>query len=164
MAVLYRHPGYPRFSHMLRAAAREHGFFHVDRETESIYFLRDDGTAHSISTWTDGWKPSSGDPVGPDGLSYCSDAEEWQGLKGSREPLTLEVGHCWIEPVEFAAQTWDVVHNDQFGWGGPHPRDFAGSGYAWRAGDVLVYQDHSGQWLILVPENDPWTLKRAGCD
>lgn len=159
----YDHPGYKTFTAMLEDGSRGRGSFVVDLETERIYFLRDDGTAHTVLSWGGGppgrWSPS--------GLTSCRDAAEWAApstvVGDEPGPLSLDVGHCWIEPVQFDGRTWDVVEEDQFGWGGGEPEGFTGEGRAWPAGDVMSYVDDSGTWLTLVPGGDPWTLERDFC-
>jgi hypothetical protein len=161
--VDYDHPGYATFTAMVRGESRLRGAFSVDLETRRIYLLRDDGTAHTMLSWMGGtpgrWFPSS--------ASRCGDAGEWADSSPTvgdvSGPLSLEVGHCWIEPVTFEGRTWDVVEEDQFGWGGGQTKDFAAIGTARMTGDVVTYVDDSGTWLTLVPEGHPWTREPSAC-
>lgn len=136
--------------------------FVVDRSTRTIFRLRADGTIRSATTY-------AGDPDGPWGaerIVYCvgDNGGHGGGLALPGRPMTLRVGHCWIEPVAFEGESWDVVAEDQFGGGGGTPQGFVGTGSAARHGDVVSYLDASGHRLTLVPEGDPWALERGGCD
>jgi hypothetical protein len=167
---MFDHSGYSSFTEMLRAEADLRGAYEVDRTMKRLLYLRDDGSVHTEVTWMgqarDGQARRS--DWFPSGEAACSDSKESAGvpldLVDPARPLTLEVGHCWIEPVSFDGAMWDVVEEDQFGWGGAQPDDFRGTGEAWRAGDVVTYVDASGVWLTLVPAEDPWALDRGGCD
>ena len=78
-------------------------------------------------------------------------------MAGPPTPITLVVGHCWIEPIEFGGRIWQVMNEDQFGTGdGAIPGRFTGSGTAWQTGDVVSYLDAGGTRLTLVPEGDAW--------
>lgn len=159
--VDYDHPGYATFSAMIKSETQNAGAISVALDTQRIYFLRDDGTAHTMIKWGRGsqrrWYPES--------ASICEDSDEWVDAQPAVSgPLTLDVGHCWIEPVSFDGRIWDVVEEDQFGEGGGHPATFVSTGTAWVAGDLVFYEDDSGKSLILVPEGDPWTIERKGCD
>ena len=167
---VFDHSGYRSFTEMLRAEADVRGAYLVDRTTERLLYLRDDGSVHTELTWMGGARDGGGHRSDwfPSGEAACSDAESWTrvplDLVQPARPLMLEVGHCWIEPVSFDGRMWDVVEEDQFGWGGGQPDDFRGTGQAWRAGDVVTYVDGSGEWLTLVPAGDPWALDRGFCD
>lgn len=154
--------GYATFGHLLRAESRGHGLVSVDIETRTLYFLREDGTAHTAVTWNQGWKAERGEQVYPDEVRSCSDADEWRDLEPAAEELErveLELGHCWIEPVVIAGATWDVVASDQFGSGDGRRPGFVGAGRAWEAGDVLVYEDRGGRWFTMVVAGHAWTLE-----
>ncbi len=158
------HVGYDSFTEMLRTESASNGPFVVDRARETIYFLRSDGSAHSAITWTG----DSGSRWFPGSMQLCQDRQEWSGealdIAGPPTPLALPLGHCWIEPVEFGDRTWDVMDEDQFGWGEGTPARFTGAGTAWQTGDVVSYLDAGGARLTLVPEGDSWTTERGGCD
>ncbi|MDP2773021.1 MAG: hypothetical protein Q8O61_05645 [Nocardioides sp.] len=161
--VDYDHAGYATFTALLEAEAADRGALAVDVAGRQIFLLRDDGTAHASVSWSRGaqdrWYPSSG--------AACADSGEWvdaSSVPDGSAPLSLDVGHCWIEPVAFAGRTWDVSEEDQVGWGGGQPEGFLASGTAWEAGDVVTYVDDSGARLTLVPEGSPWTLERTYCD
>lgn len=80
--------------------------------------------------------------------------------------ISLNVGHCWITPVEFDGETWVVRKSEQFGWGGNIPDGWVGEGAITRRGeDRSVYKDDGGLELGLVLEDSPaaaW-LKKAVC-
>lgn len=167
---VFDHSGYPSFTAMLQGEADFRGAYVVDRATKRLLYLRDDGSVHTEVTWMGGARDDevSRNDWFPSSEAACADAESWAGVPldvvAPDQPLTLEVGHCWIEPARFEGRRWDVVEEDQFGWGGGQPVDFTGSGEAWRAGDVVTYVDDSGDWLTLVPAGDPWALDRGICD
>jgi hypothetical protein len=58
---------------MLEGASSTLGAFSVGLQTRRIYFLRDDGTAHTMISWIRGaqrrWYPSSG--------LVCPDSRDW---------------------------------------------------------------------------------------
>lgn len=160
----FDHVGYDSFTEMLRTEAASNGAFVVDRVGRTIFFLRDDGSAHTAVTW-------AGDAQSrwfPGGMSLCSDRQDWSGealdVAGPPTPLALPLGHCWIEPVELGDRTWDVMDEDQFGSGGGVPDRFTGVGTAWQTGDVVSYLDAGGTRLTLVPEGDGWAPTRSPCD
>jgi hypothetical protein len=68
--------------------------------------------------------------------------------------MSIDVGHCWIDPVTFEGTTWWVTKRDQFGGGdAKYPDEFQATGtVTWVAKDELEYQDASGVRLALVPE------------
>ena len=168
--VMYDHGGYKSFTEMLKAEAEIRGAYSVDRSTERLLYLRDDGSVHTELFWMGEARQGGGNRSDwfPSSAADCADEEAWTDvpldLLEPAQPLTLEVGHCWIEPASLGGEMWDVVEEDQFGWGGQQPPDFAGTGEAWRAGNVVTYVDESGHWLTLVPTGDPWALDRGLCD
>ncbi|MDQ4052863.1 MAG: hypothetical protein M3237_09195 [Actinomycetota bacterium] len=167
---VFDHSGYGSFTELLRTEAGFRGSYVVDRAKERFLYLRDDGSVHTEVVWMGEPRDGGGNRSDwfPSSESACSDEESWTGvpldLVESAQPLTLDVGHCWIEPVSFDGRMWDVVEEEQFGWGGQQPTDFRGTGEAWRAGDIVTYVDASGHWLTLVPAGDPWALDRGFCD
>lgn len=44
--------------------------------------------------------------------------------------MTLDVGHCWVEPVKYDGERWGLSFREQFGWGGPqyYPENWTGTG------------------------------------
>lgn len=153
-SVVFDHAGHRTFTRLAVESGAVDQAAWVDRESETIWLLRDDGTAQVQVPWMGGGRSR----WFPDGRSWCKG--EGRGPAPATESVTVEVGHCWIEPVEVAGSTWDVVEEDQGGWGGGLRDDFAGTGEAWTAGDVAFYRDAGGAVLTLVPEGDPWALDR----
>lgn len=151
------------FTELLATWSSTHGRPWVDRARHSIWFLRPDGTAHTVLTFTHS-KPRGGRAWWVGGYQECNDASQWKHLRAAPTAVELEVGHCWIDPVTVLGKTWDVMREDQFGWGGPAPRGFTSHGAVSAAGDVAVYTDASGTRLTLVPQDDPWALRRGLCD
>lgn len=173
MHLIFDSPGHRRFTGLLASWSEELGRPVVDREARAVWFVRTDGTAHTRLAWTRARQPAEGREWFVDGLEQCRDHAEWTSLTAPRTPVELEVGHCWVEPVEVDGRTWDVIGEDQFGSGGQVPRGltsrrdlvdrFVLSGALTVAGDVAIYVDQSGVRLTLAPEGDPWTLERRGC-
>lgn len=163
--------GHQRFTSFLTAWSKSSGRPVVDVDDQRVFFLREDGTAHTAVTWMDG--PGRG-RIFPDTMEQCPDHREWREVIAASSEVALQVGHCWVEPVEVDGRTWDVIAEDQFGWGGPTPRglaprrgittEFVLDGKLTIAGDVAIYVDASGGRLTLVPEGAPWALNRGGCD
>lgn len=163
------------FTELLTAWSKQLGRPVVDRSRRQVWFVRDDGSAHTRLEWTRMRRPVAGRAWFVDGLEQCKDHERWRTVATPSVPVTLTVGHCWVEPVSVGGRRWDVVREDQFGWGGPMPRRLALprpgtagtaelTGTLAVAGDTAVYVDDSGARLTLVPAGDPWTLTRRGCD
>ncbi|HSV40261.1 MAG TPA: hypothetical protein VLI04_15985 [Nocardioidaceae bacterium] len=97
------------------------------------------------------------------GLAACS--SELPGLRPVSETFRLLVGHCWVEPVTYDGGEWDVVEEDQFGWGGGMPRSWVGIGTITPAREgTLRYVDAGGVELRLVRVGDPRAIERGGCD
>lgn len=163
--------GHRRFTAFLTAWSETTGRPVVDIDQRRVFFLREDGTAHTAITWM-------GDPergrIFPDQLEQCRDHAMWRKVSAApTASVELHVGHCWVDPVEVDGRTWDVMREDQFGTGGGMPRgldsrrdivdQFLLTGALSMAGDVAVYVDDSGVRLTLVPEGDAWALERVGC-
>ena len=71
------------------------------------------------------------------------------------DPFEMTVGHCWIDPVVVDGQTWGIDRDDQFGWGGGVPDDWAGTGRLDAVGNGhLIYVDESSHRLDLWPIDD----------
>lgn len=151
------------FTALLTVWSKELGRPVVDRSRRRIWFVREDGTAHTRLDWTRARRPLEGRAWFVEGLEQCGDHARWRSLKPSTIRVELEVGHCWIEPVKVAGDTWDVTREDQFGSGGRMPERFARAGRLAPAGDVAIYVDDSGRHLTLVPAGDRWVLERRGC-
>lgn len=163
------------FTELLTAWTKERGRPLVDRSRRQIWFLRADGTAHTRLDWTHVRRPAADREWFVGGLRQCPDHEQWRSVAAPSAPVTLEVGHCWVEPVPVDGRVWDVVREDQFGWGGPVPEELTGAhpdavgsvpltGVLSPAGDVAVYVGDAGVRLTLVPAGDRWALTRRGCD
>lgn len=70
--------------------------------------------------------------------------------------VRLDVGHCWVEPVNFDGQTWGLLWARQFGWGGRTPESWKGQGVMTRlAVDRAVYVDEGGVELTFYSADDP---------
>jgi hypothetical protein len=171
----FRYLGVNRFTAMLEGMA-EHGRPWVDRDRQRIWFLRPDGTAHTVATWDVTKAAGHRRTWYLNGYEQCWDRAKWRDVAAPSTDVELVVGHCWVEPVEVDGRTWDLIREDQFGWGGEQPKGIVTqdrlstngtqtmAGQLISAGDVAVYVDQSGVRLTLVPEGDPWVIRRGGCD
>jgi len=158
--------GYVRFADLL-GDWLAHRSAYVDIRHRTIAELSPDGSPSQILSWHEiTHRHPYGAPVWfVDGAVRC-DAPASSVLPASivTPGVKLDVGHCWIEPVDIDGTTWDVAAEDQFGWGGGQPKGFEGEGYAWPGGDVMLYVDKSGATLTLVHADSRWALKRNLCD
>lgn len=157
-SVSYDHAGYRRFTQLVARMGGAEGATYIDRAASTMWLLRADGTAYAMVPWM-------GDSSArwfPDGIVDCAGEKPEPGPV-VREQVTFEIGHCWLEPVTVDGKRWDVIEEDQGGWGGMLPDGFVGEGEAWRAGDVTLYRDDNGALLSLVPEGDPWTVQHTMC-
>lgn len=92
----------------------------------------------------------------PSGSSDATVAEHAAAQAPAVAEVTLEVGHCWVEPVEFDGQTWRLRWTRQFGWGGGLPEPWQGTGVMTRlAEDRAGYVDNAGAELTFLPADDP---------
>jgi hypothetical protein len=67
------------------------------------------------------------------------------GLDASNR-LTLSIGHCEVNPVEFGGQTWKAIPSDQFGEGDITSAGYTGTGVARvLTANRLRYRDDSGK-------------------
>ena len=72
------------------------------------------------------------------------------------ERVVLEVGHCWIEPVEVDGRRWGVPRRHQIGWGGGLPRGWIGGGRVTvRSPQRATYLDDGGSTVPLRPAGHP---------
>lgn len=104
-------------------------------------------------------------------MSACT--QDYPGLGAARvfgsglplvELVAVDVGHCWLETLEYGGDEWDLRDEDQFGWGGLGPDGFLGIGSAAVTGDRLEYVDLSGARLTFVPSDLPGTdVNQGGC-
>lgn len=83
-------------------------------------------------------------------------SEPTSDLKNVNGEVTLEVGHCFIEPLRAFGQTWGLTKTDQFGGGDAQPPGFSGEGVATVTDDgALLYVDRDGFELKFLPTSDP---------
>lgn len=70
--------------------------------------------------------------------------------------VTLDVGHCWVEPVEFDGDRWGIPLRRQFGWGGGLPGNWQGSGEMARMSESRArYVDKGGAVIYFLPADAP---------
>lgn len=68
------------------------------------------------------------------------------------ERLDVALGHCFVEPVSFDGERWNVPFERQFGWGGLAPRGWQGSGVMTRIGATRArFEDDGGSVVVFRP-------------
>jgi len=82
----------------------------------------------------------------PVNFAYALEAafESGSDPTSATERLTIELGHCFVEPVDFDGEQWNVPFNRQFGWGGLEPKNWKGTGVMTRVGDDEARFDDDG--------------------
>lgn len=123
-----------------------------------IWLLRADGTAYERDQ-LDGSRRTGYRISGNDA---CGD----ENAGNRRTDVTLDIGHCWIEPLDVLGRTWSPLGDEQVGYGGPMPQGLSGTGDVrwWSADhDRLEYVDAEGARLDLYPTTDPRTDLRGAC-
>jgi hypothetical protein len=130
---------------------------------EATLVVSRDGVTHQVLGLShypkDGWRVTE--------VTACADAE--QGLVEQSEIsylYTLEVGHCWVEPLDYDGEVWAVLTEDQFGWGGGWSDGFRSVGTLVREGRSMIYTDAGGLRLVMWPSSGPRTELPGGgiCD
>lgn len=93
----------------------------------------------------------------PDGFAEALAAAYGAGTPTAiAERLTIEMGHCWVEPVAFDGEQWNVPFDDQFGWGGLEPKNWQGTGVMTRvADDEARFDDDGGSSVTFLLVDDP---------
>ena len=74
---------------------------------------------------------------------------------------------CFVEPVWFDGQQWNVPFEAQFGSGGMQPDRWQGAGVMVRtAASEARFEDDGGAIVVFRPVNDPSVrpVETAGCD
>ncbi|WP_127479226.1 hypothetical protein [Nocardioides pantholopis] len=75
--------------------------------------------------------------------------------------VEVAVGHCFVLPVEFDGEQWNVPFEDQFGWGGLQPAGWQGTGVMVRVGEREArFVDRGGATVEFRPVTDP-TVRRV---
>lgn len=81
--------------------------------------------------------------------------------------LEIELGHCFVEPVAFDGDQWNVPFDDQFGGGGLEPDNWQGTGVMTRvAEDEARFDDDGGASVTFLLVEDPAVTPVEGalCD
>ena len=65
--------------------------------------------------------------------------------------LSIQPGHCWIDPVWIDGAEWGVDWRDQFGYGGGMPEDWGEWGTAVERGNHFLFTANKGAVLRLWP-------------
>ena len=92
------------------------------------------------------------------GIVVAQAAASMQALASDPRRVELQVGHCYVEPVDVAGRRWGLRFSDQFGWGGPqyYPRNWTGTGVVTQVAPERVrYTDDGGAQLTLLPASSP---------
>jgi len=79
------------------------------------------------------------------------------------------MSHCFVEPIAFDGQLWNVPFEDQFGLGGLEPKNWRGSGVITRISERRAqYEDDGGATVLFLPVDHPAAVfpsdGRALCD
>lgn len=70
--------------------------------------------------------------------------------------VKVEMGHCFVEPVAFDGERWNVPRDKQFGTGGLQPANWRGTGVMTRVGeDRARFKDRGGAVVVFRPVDDP---------
>ena len=78
------------------------------------------------------------------------------GAPSTEQEVTLEVGHCFIEPLRAFGAAWGLTRADQFGRGDAQPSGFSGDGVATLTVEgTLLYVDQDGRELTFLPTSNP---------
>jgi hypothetical protein len=80
---------------------------------DGLRYTRDDGSTYAVLSI---FSPGCGYGVA---VNHCRGEEPGSatGVAPVRRPVTLEIGHCWIEPITFEGAQWAVAKGQQHGWG-----------------------------------------------
>lgn len=77
------------------------------------------------------------------------------------------MNHCFVEPLSFDGEQWNVPFDRQFGWGGLEPKHWRGAGVMTRLGeDQARFKDDGGSTVVFRPVDDPLvqSVEDALCD
>lgn len=150
-----------RFSDLLARWTRELGRPYVDVKHQQIWFLRADGTAHSVLDWARTAELQEGPSWFVNGYESCRDSGQWKDVAAPSTAVELTLGRCWIDPVRIGDQTWDFAAEEP---GSAASRSLGLRGEVRPAGDVATYTDEAGRSITLVPEGDPWAIVSGVCN
>ena len=81
--------------------------------------------------------------------------------------VEVEMGHCFVEPVSFDGESWNVPFDKQFGGGGLEPKHWRGRGMMTRVNEDLArFEDEGGSTVVFRPVDDPSVrpVEKALCD
>jgi len=81
--------------------------------------------------------------------------------------VEVKMNHCFVEPVSFDGEQWNVPFDMQFGWGGMEPKRWRGAGVMTRVGeDQARFKDDGGSTVVFRPVDDPLVqpVEDAICD
>ncbi len=132
--------------------AHSHEPFTFDADRRLLSYTRDNGTTYAVL--------ESRKHGGAYGVSirHCQGEQPGvaTGVAPLRRQVTLEIGHCWIEPISFEGGDWAVATNQQPGSGEGDQPGLTGHGNALRITPTEVeYVDDGGVQLTLHPVGDP---------
>lgn len=72
------------------------------------------------------------------------------------ERLEIDMGHCFVEPVTFDGEQWNVPFDQQFGGGGLQPDGWVGTGVMTRVDDDEArFADDGGASITFLLVDDP---------
>lgn len=77
--------------------------------------------------------------------------------------INVSMNHCFVEPISFDGQLWNVPFDDQFGWGGLEPKNWRGSGVITRISEHRArYDDDGGATVLFLPVDHPSVVFPSG--
>ena len=110
---------------------------------------------------------ASGCARGTDSVTAPESTRASWGSEPASTRVKVEVNHCFVEPVSFAGEQWNVPFKKQFGWGGQQPKHWQGAGVMVREGEnVARFEDDGGAVIVFRPVDDPSVrrVEKALCD
>lgn len=115
---------------------------------------------------TNSSNPSKAETLPTDG-SIPGSAESPSTASPATSRVEVETNHCFVEPVAFDGERWNVPFNRQFGWGGMEPRSWQGAGVMTRVSDDRArFRDDGGSTVGFRPvkHRSVRPVETAGCD
>lgn len=107
------------------------------------------------TTTTDSTTPAAA-PTTPNSEAATAGEEVSPDATPTSARVKVEMGHCFVEPVAFDGEQWNVPLDKQFGSGGLQPANWRGVGVMTRIGrDHARFKDDGGAVVVFLPVDDP---------
>lgn len=111
--------------------------------------------ASGCTATTDGTTPADA-PTNPTSETATAGEEVSPAATPTSARVKFEMGHCFVEPVAFDGEQWNVPRDKQFGGGGLQPANWRGSGVMTRVDEDLArFKDGGGAVVVFRPVDDP---------